>query len=228
MELILFNHEYYISTDDVRSLLEMSLNVFVRCVKEYVLNSNAFVRIKYDSSDYVSCKNASALIKWSIDSMYGSSVNVHGVLKDLSSYCKKKSKRTISRSLRIEIAFRQRYACNKCATFPIPPNFEVDHIIELQDGGDDVSTNLQALCPGCHAEKTRLNRLRKNRLFSEETTAQYETFIPPLVVDEVDEVDEDDGPTTTQCETPLGASSTTNGPSVKGPVFSKYFSKNTL
>ena len=81
--------------------------------------------------------------------------------------------------MRVEIAYRQNYACRRCKLFPIPPNFEVDHIIELQDGGQDIASNLQALCPQCHREKTRLNRLRKSSIFRDEVTADYEKYIQP-------------------------------------------------
>ena len=54
---------------------------------------------------------------------------------------------------------------------------EVDHIIELQDGGQDIASNLQALCPQCHKEKTRLNRLHKSSIFRDSVMADYERYI---------------------------------------------------
>jgi 5-methylcytosine-specific restriction endonuclease McrA len=33
--------------------------------------------------------------------------------------------------------------------------YEIDHIIELNDGGSDDNSNLQALCKNCHTVKTK-------------------------------------------------------------------------
>ena len=35
------------------------------------------------------------------------------------------------------------------------PILDVDHIKDLAKGGDDHPTNMVALCPNCHAVKTR-------------------------------------------------------------------------
>lgn len=35
------------------------------------------------------------------------------------------------------------------------------HIVELADGGSNEPSNLQLLCPNCHAKKTRMNRVRR-------------------------------------------------------------------
>jgi 5-methylcytosine-specific restriction endonuclease McrA len=76
-------------------------------------------------------------------------------------------KREYSTTHRIEVAYRTKYQCNGCNTL-LPPTFEVDHIIELRNGGEDVYENLQALCPNCHAVKTRANTLRRNKIFGHE------------------------------------------------------------
>jgi 5-methylcytosine-specific restriction protein A len=39
------------------------------------------------------------------------------------------------------------------------PLFQVDHIVQLSDGGPDQPDNMIALCPNCHTAKT----LGKNR-----------------------------------------------------------------
>jgi 5-methylcytosine-specific restriction endonuclease McrA len=38
--------------------------------------------------------------------------------------------------------------------------YDIDHIIPLSLGGTEDSSNLQALCPGCHRKKTDLERTR--------------------------------------------------------------------
>ena len=53
---------------------------------------------------------------------------------------------------------RDNYKCIKCG-FEI--GLEVDHIIELIDGGDNKLSNLQTLCKKCHRKKT--NKSIKNR-----------------------------------------------------------------
>jgi len=40
--------------------------------------------------------------------------------------------------------------------------FEIDHILELSNGGDNSINNLQALCPNCHSFKTKKNTSIKN------------------------------------------------------------------
>lgn len=74
------------------------------------------------------------------------------------------SKRRYSTSHRIEIAYKSLYKCNMCCKI-LPPTFEVDHIVELHEGGEDAYENLQALCPNCHAKKTRANVLKRDKLF---------------------------------------------------------------
>ena len=81
------------------------------------------------------------------------------------------SKRRYSTSHRIEIAYKSLYKCNMCCTI-LPPSFEVDHIIELHEGGEDAYENLQALCPNCHAKKTRANVLKRDKLFEKHFGAQ--------------------------------------------------------
>lgn len=180
MEVILFSNEYYISLDLLRSLMKMSPQQFDLRIDRYEFECKQLIRICPDEDVITPCKSAYALLTWHLSNSYPVDQYIHDVRKELSKYSRKIPKRVLSRSLRIEIAFRQSYACNKCRLFPIPPDFHVDHIIELQDDGQDISENLQALCPGCHAEKTRLNRLRKNKIFANEVKKQYESFVPQI------------------------------------------------
>jgi len=76
-------------------------------------------------------------------------------------------KRKFSTTHRIEIAYKSKYRCNMCHIL-LPPTFEVDHIKELWEGGKDEYSNLQALCPNCHATKTRANILKKDSRFRRE------------------------------------------------------------
>jgi len=195
MDLVSFDHEYYISQVDVRSALKMPPQVFELRLESYEYECNPLKRISNQDTTFFSCKTAYAFLSWHVDNSYKKEPSLHALRNHLKKHSKKIPKRALSRAQRLEIAYRQRYACNTCGLFPIPTTFEVDHIVEIADGGEDVSSNLQALCPPCHKRKTKLNQLRKNKIFAEEATQEYQKFVPP-------NPDE--------------------------PVFSKYFSKNTL
>ena len=179
MELYPIDSQHFIDEDNVRSAMCITEQAFELSKDRFEYECKSLGIVQHRDVCVMPCKIAVQFVNWYMDSTYQRSNSLMHFCRDLKPYTKKIPKRVLSRSLRIEIAYRQRYQCNKCGLFPIPPNFEVDHIIELQDGGQDVASNLQALCPGCHAEKTRLNRLRKNRVFQQETQAQYETFVKP-------------------------------------------------
>ena len=64
--------------------------------------------------------------------------------------------RRLSESAKKTVAYRQQYTCRICETV-LPPSYEVDHITPLALGGSNGLGNLQALCPACHATKTRVD-----------------------------------------------------------------------
>ena len=65
------------------------------------------------------------------------------------------NKRAVARKHRWMIAHRQSYVCATCNMLLHPKGFDIDHVVELRDGGKDELDNLQALCATCHAKKTR-------------------------------------------------------------------------
>ena len=77
------------------------------------------------------------------------------------------NKRSYSITHRIEVAYKTKYTCGMCEKL-LPPTFEIDHIIELRDGGTDTYDNLWALCNNCHAKKTRANTLKRDKAFEKE------------------------------------------------------------
>jgi len=70
--------------------------------------------------------------------------------------------RRVSLADKKKIAFQQNYKCNLCHMI-LPPTYEIDHIIPLFKGGGNKLENLQALCPGCHRNKTENERSTKFR-----------------------------------------------------------------
>ena len=70
----------------------------------------------------------------------------------------------ISRKDREYIFAKQQWKCNICSIL-LTYTYETDHIIPKREGGTDVKSNLQALCPNCHAEKSiaESTKPRKNK-----------------------------------------------------------------
>lgn len=162
MELTIIDRQHYIDLVLLQQTLELNDCEFQQQLEQYdYAETKGLERI----GNLLSCKSAIYFLQWCMNKSYELQPHLNSFIHSLKQYTKKIPKRALSRSLRIEIAYRQQYACNLCQLFPIPPTFEVDHIIELQDGGQDIADNLQAICVTCHSNKTRVNRLRKNPIF---------------------------------------------------------------
>jgi hypothetical protein len=57
---------------------------------------------------------------------------------------------------RFAILSAQKYTCSICdVDLETGRDFDIDHIIPLANGGKNSLDNLQALCKGCHKEKTK-------------------------------------------------------------------------
>lgn len=67
-------------------------------------------------------------------------------------------KRSVSETKKKYVASSQNWKCNHCHQ-QLDATFEVDHIIELQNGGSNEVSNLVALCRNCHGKKSMLQRL---------------------------------------------------------------------
>jgi len=177
MEIVRKEFQYFISTYNLYTEMDILDTEFKSHIRNHQWNHKKLDFTDINNEQFISCKSTVQFLDWYLQGirLNPKLINFkHAITK----YSKKIPKRTLSRSLRIEIAYRQSYKCKKCEAFPIPPNFEVDHIIELHDGGQDIAENLQALCPACHREKTRLNRLRKHKVFQSAVQEEYEKFIP--------------------------------------------------
>ncbi len=162
MEVVELDRTYFVSLENLQHMLGLTDYLFQQALDRYSVTSKP---LEMNGHTLVSCKSACHLLQWSMDQSHTLEPRLQSYLCGLQQYTKKKPKRLLSRSLRIEIAYRQHYACQLCGLFPLPPTFEVDHIVEIQDGGRDVADNLQALCVACHRDKTRINRLSKHPLF---------------------------------------------------------------
>lgn len=65
-------------------------------------------------------------------------------------------KRSVSQVKKKFVAAQQKWKCNDCQQL-LEATYEVDHVIELQDGGSNDISNLVALCRNCHGKKTMMN-----------------------------------------------------------------------
>ncbi|WP_274535902.1 HNH endonuclease [Streptomyces sp. CB02923] len=50
-----------------------------------------------------------------------------------------------------------RGACASCGLGYLASAIDVDHIVPLSRGGEDVASNVQLLCKPCHKAKTRVD-----------------------------------------------------------------------
>ncbi len=68
------------------------------------------------------------------------------------------TKRSVSEAKKKFVAASQGWKCVMCSQ-QLPFTYEVDHIVRLEFGGSNNTENLQALCPGCHREKTAMEKM---------------------------------------------------------------------
>lgn len=68
------------------------------------------------------------------------------------------SKRSVSETKKKFVASRQNWICAHCNQ-PLDYTYEVDHIVELRNGGSNHVDNLEALCRNCHGKKTFTHNL---------------------------------------------------------------------
>lgn len=124
------------------------------------MESSTRKKLNYDET-HITLESAILFLKW-YNKQYAQSIPIP-------------SKRSYSTTHRIEVAYRTEYRC-ACCDMLLPPTFEIDHIIELRDGGLDEYTNLQALCPNCHSLKTRANTMKHDKVLGREFTARSTVY----------------------------------------------------
>lgn len=67
--------------------------------------------------------------------------------------------RSVSETKKKYVASQQNWKCAKCSC-QLDATFEVDHKIDLQFGGSNHVSNLEALCRNCHGKKTMMHKLQ--------------------------------------------------------------------
>lgn len=87
------------------------------------------------------------------------------------------SRESISLRKKHLIAHRQEWKCNQCGSH-LPPEFDIDHVRALCDGGANSMDNLQALCKACHGTKTHMDMIRLEDRRREERTGRSKYFEP--------------------------------------------------
>lgn len=181
MELIQHERQHYVRMSQFLSECKFSEKQFERQSDLYRLNKSKPIETiqDIDGNKYILCKSACYFLDWHMEHSYKLHPELNQFKHELSKFTKMIPKRVLSRSIRVELAYRQKYRCNKCDIL-LPPDFEIDHIVALEDGGQDIAANLQCLCNPCHKEKTRLNRLRKHALFKDEAEAMHRAFQNPV------------------------------------------------
>ena len=63
-------------------------------------------------------------------------------------------KRRFNAHIKRSVAARWKWLCAVCGAM-LDEYFEIDHIVPLNEGGEDTEENAQPLCMWDHAEKTR-------------------------------------------------------------------------
>ena len=89
MDLVSFDHEYYISQVDIQSTLKMSPQMFELRLEAYEYECNPLKRIFNLNTTFVSCKTAYAFLSWHADNSYIAAHNLHGLRAHLKKHSKK-------------------------------------------------------------------------------------------------------------------------------------------
>ena len=69
-------------------------------------------------------------------------------------------KRHVTAYTKKVVAASYGWKCFECGE-NLPPTYQVDHHVELRDGGSNEIENLRPLCPNCHALKTNSRYIRR-------------------------------------------------------------------
>ena len=71
-----------------------------------------------------------------------------------------RDRRKVPEQLKKKVASDQGWRCKHCGNV-LDSKYEVDHILALEDDGDNKIDNLQALCRNCHGKKTLSDDIKR-------------------------------------------------------------------
>lgn len=144
-----------INMDDVSAAVSTVENPFRPDTLVPQLPFEPQTREDAEGATWMSVEDTVRMLDWfSSDATAEQAQRIAGVRRGLQPRAPA-NKRAVARKHRWIIAFRQHYVCATCNMLLHPKGFDIDHVVELRDGGKDELDNLQALCATCHAKKTR-------------------------------------------------------------------------
>ena len=125
--------------------------------------SHATQAIKFLPIDRNTAKFISPLLKFGIGDTVKQTSSIQNIPSSSQSIQKKVGgagkqvhKRNVSQVKKKFVAAQQKWICHECQEV-LEATYEVDHVIELHDGGSNDISNLVALCRNCHGKKTMMN-----------------------------------------------------------------------
>jgi 5-methylcytosine-specific restriction endonuclease McrA len=91
--------------------------------------------------------------------------------------------RKIPELIKKKLIFNQKYKCIKCCIL-LPYTYEIDHIVPYSISKNNEINNLQALCPNCHALKTKedninIRKWKSDNLMDIETSTYFTCYCNP-------------------------------------------------
>jgi hypothetical protein len=117
MNLYKINSQHYIDVEDVRSEMGMNDSAFELLIDQFEYGYKSLGMQTCNGLKSMPCKMACQFMQWYMENSFTSSNSLMQFCRDLKPYCKKIPKRQLSRSMRIEIAYRQEYKCRVCGLF---------------------------------------------------------------------------------------------------------------
>ena len=144
-----------VNMDDVAAAVGTAEDPFRPDLLMPQLSFEPMTREDAEGTTWMSVADTLRMLDWSFtEATEEQAVRIAGVRRGLQPRAPA-NKRAVARKHRWTIAHRQSYVCATCNMLLHPKAFDIDHIVELRDGGKDELDNLQALCATCHAKKTR-------------------------------------------------------------------------
>lgn len=144
------NGKTYMHAEEVGEKVFDGTLGFMHDLEEYSKRHKVETFVLNDET-WVDCRT---LLKLSKELKHTNTVSFLRLLRELGVYS---TKRRFNQSHRIHVMYSQNYRCMKCHEI-LTPTCELDHVVALEDGGEDSISNLQALCVSCHSAKTYYQR----------------------------------------------------------------------